>query len=87
MFLQLHDGPDLPYGTSRYPYPKRSGPMMPVRYAEDPFAPGSPVMQTTPYRLLSGCDQAQVYAEFVPQNAKTAGRCDWDQISQRATAL
>jgi hypothetical protein len=20
MFLQLHDGPDLPYGTSRYPY-------------------------------------------------------------------
>jgi len=69
MFLQLHDGPDLPYGTSAYPYPKRSGPMMPVRYAEDPFAPGSPVMRTTPYRLLSGCDQAQVYAEFVPQNA------------------
>ena len=68
MFLQLHDGPDLPYGTSRYPYPKRSGPMMPVRYAEDPFAPGSPVMQTTPYRLLSGCDQAQVYADFVKQD-------------------
>jgi hypothetical protein len=68
MFLQLHDGPDLPYGTSAYPYPKRSGPMMPVRYAEDPFAPGSPVMQTTPYRLLAGCDQAQVYAEFVKQD-------------------
>jgi hypothetical protein len=68
MFLQLHDGPDLPYGTSRYPYPKRSGPMMPVRYAEDPFAPGSPVMQTTPYRLLAGCDQAQVYADFVKQD-------------------
>jgi hypothetical protein len=68
MFLQLHDGPDLPYGTSRYPYPKRSGPMMPVSYAEDPFAPGSPVMQTTPYRLLSGCDQAQVYADFVKQD-------------------
>jgi hypothetical protein len=43
--------------------------MMPVRYAEDPFAPGSPVMQTTPYRLLAGCDQAQVLAQFVPQNA------------------
>ena len=42
--------------------------MMPVRYAEDPFAPGSPVMQTTPYRLLSGCDQAQVYADFVKQD-------------------
>ena len=68
MFLQLHDGPDLPYGLRPFPYPKRSGPMMPVSYAEDPFAPGSPVMQTTPYRLLSGCDQAQVYAEFVPQN-------------------
>jgi hypothetical protein len=68
MFLQLHDGPDLPYGTSAYPYPKRSGPMMPVRYAEDPFAPGSPVMQTTPYRLLAGCDQAQVYADFVKQD-------------------
>ena len=68
MFLQLHDGPDLPYGTSRYPYPKRSGPMMPVSYAEDPFAPGSPVMQTTPYRLLSGCDQAQVYADFVKKD-------------------
>ena len=68
MFLQLHDGPDLPYGLRPFPYPKRSGPMMPVRYAEDPFAPGSPVMQTTPYRLLAGCDQAQVYAEFVKQD-------------------
>ena len=68
MFLQLHDGPDLPYGLRPFPYPKRSGPMMPVRYAEDPFAPGSPVMQTTPYRLLAGCDQAQVYADFVKQD-------------------
>jgi hypothetical protein len=42
--------------------------MMPVRYAEDPFAPGSPVMRTTPYRLLAGCDQAQVYADFVKQD-------------------
>jgi len=68
MFLQLHDGPDLPYGLRPIPYPKRSGPMMPVRYAEDPFAPGSPVMQTTPYKLLAGCDQAQVYADFVKQD-------------------
>jgi len=55
--------------------------MMPVRYAEDPFAPGSPVMQTTPYRLLSGCDQAQVYADFVPQNAN-GWKVRLDQVSQ-----
>jgi hypothetical protein len=81
MFLQLHDGPDMPYGTRAYPYPKRSGPMMPVRFAEDPFAPGSPVMQTTPYRLLAGCDQAQVYAEFVPQN-KEGWKVRLNQVSQ-----
>lgn len=81
MFLQLHDGPDMPYGTRAYPYPKRSGPMMPVRFAEDPFAPGSPVMQTTPYRLLSGCDQTQVYADFVPQN-KNGWKVRLDQVSQ-----
>jgi hypothetical protein len=81
MFLQLHDGPDLPYGLRPFPYPKRSGPMMPVRYAEDPFAPGSPVMQTTPYRLLAGCDQAQVYAEFVPQN-KEGWKVRLNQVKQ-----
>ena len=81
MFLQLHDGPDLPYGLRPFPYPKRSGPMMPVRYAEDPFAPGSPVMQTTPYRLLAGCDQAQVYADFVPQNAN-GWKVRLDQVKQ-----
>lgn len=81
MFLQLHDGPDLPYGTSRYPYPKRSGPMMPVRFAEDPFAPGAPVMRTTPYQLLAGCDQAQVLAQFVPQNAN-GWKVRLDQVSQ-----
>ena len=81
MFLQLHDGPDMPYGTSAYLYPKKSGPMMPVRFAEDPFAPGSPVMQTTPYRLLAGCDQAQVYADFVPQNAN-GWKVRLDQVSQ-----
>ena len=81
MFLQLHDGPDLPYGLRPFPYPKRSGPMMPVIYAEDPFAPGSPVMQTTPYRLLSGCDQTQVYAEFVPQNAN-GWKVRLDQVKQ-----
>jgi hypothetical protein len=55
--------------------------MMPVRYAEDPFAPGSPVMRTTPYRLLSGCDQAQVYADFVPQN-KNGWKVRLDQVNQ-----
>ena len=55
--------------------------MMPVRFAEDPFAPGSPVMQTTPYRLLAGCDQAQVYADFVPQNAN-GWKVRLDQVSQ-----
>lgn len=53
MFIQLHDGPEMPYGTKNYPYPRNSGPMMPVRSAEDPFAPGAPVMQTTPYKLLA----------------------------------
>jgi hypothetical protein len=55
--------------------------MMPVSYAEDPFAPGSPVMRTTPYRLLSGCDQAQVYADFVPQN-KEGWKLRLNQVSQ-----
>jgi hypothetical protein len=55
--------------------------MMPVRYAEDPFAPGSPVMRTTPYRLLAGCDQAQVYADFVPQN-KNGWKVRLDQVNQ-----
>jgi len=81
MFLQLHDGPDLPYGLRPFPYPKKSGPMMPVIYAEDPFAPGSPVMRTTPYRLLAGCDQAQVYADFVPQNAN-GWKVRLDQVKQ-----
>jgi hypothetical protein len=81
MFIQLHDGPDLPYGTSAYPYPQRSGPMMPVRFAEDPFAPGAPVMQTTPYRLLAGCDQAQVLAEFVKQDA-AGWKARLGQVSQ-----
>ena len=81
MFLQLHDGPDLPYGTRAYPYPKKNGPMMPVRFAEDPFAPGAPVMQTTPYQLLAGCDQAQVLAQFVPQNAN-GWKVRLDQVSQ-----
>ena len=69
MFLQLHDGPDMMSAYKSLPYPRRNGPLMPVRFSEDPFAPGSPVMQTTPFRLLSGCDQAQVYADFVKQDA------------------
>jgi len=38
-------------------------------------------MQTTPYRLLAGCDQAQVYAEFVPQN-KEGWKVRLNQVSQ-----
>ena len=68
MFLQLHDGPDMMSAYKSLPYPRRNGPLMPVRFSEDPFAPGSPVMQTTPYRLLSGCDQAQIYADFVKKD-------------------
>jgi hypothetical protein len=55
--------------------------MMPVRFAEDPFAPGAPVMRTTPYRLLAGCDQAQVLAQFVPQN-KDAWKVRLNQVNQ-----
>jgi hypothetical protein len=68
MFLQLHDGPGLPYGYKKLPYPVRTGELMPLRYSEDPFYPGSPVLTDNSYQLLSGCDQAQVYADFVKQD-------------------
>lgn len=69
MFLQLHDGPELPYGLKKYPFPKYTGKLMPVSTAENPYAPGAPVMKLSPYAVLHGCDPQQVYAEFVPQNA------------------
>lgn len=65
MFLQLHDGPEMPYGIQKYPYPKFTGPMRPVRSAENPYAAGAPVMQLSPFAVLSGCDPQQIYAEFV----------------------
>jgi YD repeat-containing protein len=69
MFLQLHDGPEMPYGIQKYPYPKFTGPMRPVRSAENPYAAGAPVMQLSPFAVLSGCDPQQIYAEFVKPDA------------------
>jgi hypothetical protein len=69
MFLQLHDGPEVPYGLKKYPFPKYTGKLMPVSTAENPYAPGAPVMKLSPYAVLHGCDPQQVYAQFVPQNA------------------
>ena len=70
MFIQLHDGPEMPYGTKKYPYPRRNGPIMPVRYAEDPFAPGSPVMQTTPYKLLAQSEGIILPDALYPANVE-----------------
>lgn len=81
MFLQLHDGPELPYGIQKYPYPKYTGKMMPVSTAENPYAPGAPVMKLSPYAVLNGCDPAQVYAQFVPQDA-AAWKVQMNQIDQ-----
>ena len=69
MFLQLHDGPELPYGIKKYPYPKFTGPMRPVYSAENPYAAGAPVMKLSPYAVLSGCSPEQIYAEFVKPDA------------------
>jgi hypothetical protein len=81
MFLQLHDGPGLPYGYKKLPYPVRTGELMPLRYSEDPFYPGSPVLTDNSYQLLSGCDQAQVYADFVKQD-KDGWKLRLGQIDQ-----
>jgi YD repeat-containing protein len=83
MFLQLHDGPELPYGIQKYPYPKYTGKMMPVSTAENPYAAGAPVMKLSPYAVLNGCDPAQVYAQFVPQDAG-AWKVQMNQIDQGA---
>lgn len=69
MFLQLHDGPELPYGIQKYPYPKFTGKLQPVYSAENPYAAGAPVMKLSPYAVLSGCSPEQIYAEFVKPNA------------------
>lgn len=83
MFLQLHDGPDMPYGIQKYPYPKYTGKMMPVSTAENPYAPGAPVMKLSPYAVLAGCDPAQVYAEFVRPD-KQGWKITVNQIEQGA---
>jgi hypothetical protein len=69
MFLQLHDGPEQPYGLQKYPYPKYNGPIAPLNYSLNPYAPGAPVMKTTAFRVMSGCDPQQIYADFVKPNA------------------
>jgi hypothetical protein len=83
MFLQLHDGPEMPYGIKKYPYPKYTGKLMPVSTAENPYAPGAPVMKLSPYAVLNGCDPAQVYADFVPQS-KDGWKATVNQIEQGA---
>jgi len=81
MFLQMHDGPELPYGVKRFPYPSYNGVLYPVSYSEDPYAPGSPVMKLSPYGLLSGCDPQQIYSEFVPKNGN-AWELRFKQVEQ-----
>lgn len=83
MFLQLHDGPEMPYGLKKYPYPKYTGPIAPLKYSLDPYAPGAPVMKTGDYGLLSGCDPQQVYAEFVRPDA-AGWKVTVNQIEQGA---
>ena len=83
MFLQLHDGPDMPYGLKKYPYPKYTGPEAPLKYSLDPYAPGAPVMKTSAYKLLSGCDPQQIYADFVKPD-KAGWKVTVNQIEQGA---
>jgi hypothetical protein len=83
MFLQLHDGPEMPYGLKKYPFPKYTGKLMPVSTAENPYAAGAPVMKLSPYAVLNGCDPAQVYAQFVPQS-KDGWKVTVNQIEQGA---
>jgi len=81
MFLQLHDGPEMPYGLQKYPFPKYTGKLMPVSTAENPYAPGAPVMKLSPYAVLNGCDPTQVYAQFVPQDAN-GWKVQMNQVDQ-----
>jgi hypothetical protein len=83
MFLQLHDGPEMPYGFKKYPFPKYTGKLMPVSTAENPYAPGAPVMKLSPYAVLNGCDPAQVYADFVKPD-KAGWKVTVNQIEQGA---
>jgi len=86
MFLQLHDGPEVPYGLKKYPFPKYTGKLMPVSTAENPYAPGAPVMKLSPYAVLAGCDPALVYAQFVPQT-KDAWENRLNQVDRAKTLV
>jgi hypothetical protein len=86
MFLQLHDGPELPYGLKKIPYPKLQGKLQPIYSAENPYAPGAPVMQLSPFAVLSGCDPQQVYLDFVPQNGN-AWEVRFKQVDQAKQLL
>jgi len=86
MFLQLHDGPELPYGLKKIPYPKLQGKLQPIYSAEDPYAPGAPIMQLSPFAVLSGCDPQQVYLDFVPQNGN-AWEVRFKQVDQAKQLL
>jgi hypothetical protein len=43
----------MPYGLKKYPFPKYTGKLMPVSTAENPYAPGAPVMKLSPYAVLA----------------------------------
>jgi hypothetical protein len=86
MFLQLHDGPELPYGLKKIPYPKLQGKLQPVYSAENPYAPGAPIMQLSPFAVLAGCDPQQVYLDFVPQNGN-AWEVRFKQVDQAKQLL
>lgn len=86
MFLQLHDGPDMPYGLKKIPYPKYTGTLQPVYSAENPYAYGAPVLQVSPYGVLAGCDPQQIYMDFVPQNGN-AWEVRFKQVDQAKQLL
>lgn len=81
MFLQLHDGPDMPYGLKKFPYPKYNGQLAPVSSVENPYAAGAPVMRLSPYAVLAGCDPQQIRLDFIPQNAN-AWEVRFKQVDQ-----
>lgn len=78
MFLQLHDGPEV--------MPSYNGQLKPVWWAEDPYAPGGPVINPGPFRPFHGCDPTLVYAQFVPQT-KAAWENRLSQVDRAKTLV
>lgn len=72
-FLQLHDGP--------YSFPSYTGKLQPLKNSLNPFAPGAPVWKTPPFKMISGCSQADIQAQFIPGNA-SGWNVQLDQINQ-----